>query len=434
MTENNSIRKQIFGLAAGFAAITIVIAVIACGVSLHFTFITELKYDRQALKNATERMEEHILEGSQTPFRTAEIIAESQTDQFGYMFAVLDKATGKRIVPEKMDRFDDYLQIDDNVKNFRKFRIDGKKYFTFYNDMKEMPLRVFYVSSYKFAFKMVDDTIFFFIICLLTILGIMLLITAKVILPKAEKEIRERHNVEQELEQASRLQKMAITRDFPKDARCDIFGRLKPAKEVGGDLYGCIEIDDNLYFIIGDVSDKGAQAAFVMFLLSSLAYPMFKSRQPLLKIAAELNNVLCDNPNYDMFCTSIIGRIDLTTGEMHYINAGHTRMMINGEFVDSKTNMPFGILRDYPFEEETINLPEGTMLLLYTDGVTEQRAKSRAFFGEEGLVRWWKSNCAEMDAHELCDSLIIDIEQWRGSEPQSDDMAIITAVFHKLKN
>lgn len=430
MRKQRTVRERIFHALAGFTWLVAIIAIITCLVSTTMNVHRELKYDRHMVENVRKAIEKKLNSGDPLPYQTTDIYENGAMAWTGNGLMVADKTDWHIISPQNAGFTYEEIGFEEGDDD-AFFRHDGKLYFAIYSDMTEYPQRVIYLSSFIYAYQLTFETTMMFLLSLLVVLGLVLLITWKVILPKVEKSLREKQNAELELEHAATLQKMAISRTFPQDLRCDVYGVLHTAREIGGDLYGCILKDNNLYFIIGDVSDKGAPAALVMFLLSSISYPLFKSGTPLTEHAKRLNNILCDNPNYDMFCTAILGCIDLNTREMHFINAGHTRMLIDGKYADAQTNMPLGIMSDYPYVEECITLPESATLMLYTDGVTEERSETRELFGEERLLSWFGSKGAGLGAEDLCGSLYAEVQAWRGKAEQNDDIAILAFKFKK---
>lgn len=426
------LKKMIFSSVKGLVGLVVLASIVACLISACINLKREIRFDYAPVIGLSNYIEEQLLKGNPDAFIDLHQYAYISNNLEAYIYAVIDKETGEDVYPKGINPA--YKNFDyEGSKQFRGkigehfyyARNNGILYFSMYSDMQNFPYRLIFTCPFSYAFSFAKNTIVIFFACLLLMLVIVLAYFRFKVLPSLGKSIHEQHMAELELSNAARIQHMAITRDFPVDPRCDVYGLLKPAREVGGDLYGCIIQDNHLYFIIGDVSDKGTSAAFVMFLLSSMAYPMFKEGRSMSEVAKELNNVLCDNPNYDMFCTAILGCINLETKMFRFINAGHTRMLLDGEFVDVEPNMPLGVIRDYPFEVESRTLPVGSTLLLYTDGVTEERSESRDFFGENGMLEWWKG-LGVCSAKEICESLDTKVDLWSGSSEQSDDRAILT--------
>lgn len=433
MNKEFDVRKRMFRALVAFSVLVFVVAVAASLISLVFSNRGEMRYDYDTLKQITQITEARIDADEPAPFERFELFTGKIEVFNSFIYAVIDKTTGEYVVPKDIDPWIKDFEYDNPAKvkggewPYYTAKHNGKKYFSMYVDMEKYPYRIIMTTSFNYAFLLVWDTMGIFFLSVLLLLVLILFIMWKVVLPKAELSFKDRNKAEVQLAQAAKLQNMAITRDFPTDPRIDVFGLLKTAREVGGDLYGCKIKDNKLFFIIGDVSDKGTPAAFVMFLLSSIVYPMVKSGNPPEGQIRALNSVLCDNPNYDMFCTGILGYIELDSREMHFINAGHTRMLINGELHEPIPNLPIGVIRDYPYQSETISLASGSSIVMYTDGVTEERsATTREFFGEQRLVDWWTSEGASLDARAACESLDATVEAWHAGAEQSDDRAILT--------
>ena len=261
-------------------------------------------------------------------------------------------------------------------------------------------------------------------IILLVIIALLLLVAWIWVIPAIERIVARRRSVEQTLSLARNIQQKAVTQKFPSDGRVDTFAILKPMYNVGGDIYGCQMEGNKLCFVIGDVSGKGIVASFMMFMVSSLVYPAFKRGQAPAEIASYLNELICDNSDYDMFCTLLLGTIDLDTREMEYCNAGHTRSLIDGEYLPQESNLVLGGFPGFQYKSQRIVLPHGSRLVFYTDGVTEARNRNKEFFGEERLQEW--ASLSYGNARQTCESLQERVSAFRDSAPQNDDIAIMT--------
>ena len=162
----------------------------------------------------------------------------------------------------------------------------------------------------------------------------------------------------------------------------------------------------------------------MMLMVSSLVYPAFKRGQSPSEIASYLNELICDNCEYDMFCTLLLGTIDMDTREMEYCNAGHTRSLLDQDFLPQISNFVLGGFSGFEYKSQKITLPHGSRLVFYTDGVTEARNKDKAFFGEDALLAWAKHDYG--NARQTCESLMSEVSAFRGDAPQNDDIAMMT--------
>lgn len=261
-------------------------------------------------------------------------------------------------------------------------------------------------------------------IILLFVVILLLLVAWFWVIPAIERIIQRQESAEQAISVARNVQKKAVTQSFPSDDRIDTNAILIPMYEVGGDIYGCQLIGNKLYYVIGDVSGKGIGASFLMFMVSSIIFPAFKKGHTPSQIASYLNELICGNSEYDMFCTLLLGAIDLDTMEMEYCNAGHTRSLLDKDFLPQITNFVLGGIPGFEFKSQKITLPHGSRLVFYTDGVTEARNQDRAFFGEKALLEWARRDYG--NARQTCESLMDKIRTFRGKAPQNDDIAILT--------
>lgn len=245
------------------------------------------------------------------------------------------------------------------------------------------------------------------------------------VLPYLRRLIRAREQAEDRLNRARELQQKAVTQVFPKDPRVDAYGVLQAMQEVGGDIYGCSLQGDRLDFSIGDVSGKGPAAALVMFLVSSFLHSRRKSEKDVAELTKECNSLLVDNKDYDFFCTLLLGSVDLNTREMTYCNAGHMRMLINGEYLAQPSQMVAGAFDPYPYTSERVTLPRGARILLYTDGVTDTKSAEGLYFGTDGLRAWASALDSSLTSREVCERLLAHLAAFRGKAPQNDDIAIL---------
>ena len=167
---------------------------------------------------------------------------------------------------------------------------------------------------------------------------------------------------------------------FPSSKKIEkyIFGRNTPAKDVSGDYYDYYQVNDNeIYFILGDVTGKGIKAGILMANASAVFRSLAKMNSSVSKTALYINNQVKDSSYQAMFITAILGRINLEKKEMEFVNMGHEPMMIldknfNFEYINS-TLPPMGLMSakdENFFKTSTMNISEKT-ILIYTDGVTE---------------------------------------------------------------
>lgn len=198
--------------------------------------------------------------------------------------------------------------------------------------------------------------------------------------------------MESELKIAHDIQMSMLPKTFPPYPErddIDIYGTLTPAKAVGGDLFDFYIRDNQLFFCIGDVSGKGIPASMFMAVARSLfrnisghvAYPE--------RIAYTLNNALTEGNETTMFVTLFTGVLDLATGHLCYCNAGHNAPLLVGRGVGElpcQPNLPLGILSEFQFEAQEVDLDPDTTIFLFTDGLNEAENACHEQFGDERIA------------------------------------------------
>ena len=202
-------------------------------------------------------------------------------------------------------------------------------------------------------------------------------------------------------------------------------GFSKPAKEVGGDFYDYYPIDDeNVAVIIGDASGKGVPAAIVAIITQSIIKQLFKTEKDPSKILFSLNNQLCENNPELMFITLWIGVYNKNTGVLTYSNAGHERPLIskngNIEFLEMDSGIVLGVMEDFDFKKGSIDVFDG--VLLYTDGITDEKNINDEFYGSKRLMEFFKDKKFD---EKIINELINDIEIFMGGEDKFDDMTVL---------
>ena len=220
---------------------------------------------------------------------------------------------------------------------------------------------------------------------------------------------------------------------FPDHKEFDLFGTMDPAKEVGGDLYDYLLLDDDhLMIVVGDVSGKGVPAALFMVIAKTLLETHSIQRLSPSEIFQTTNNELCKGNETGLFVTCWLGIITLSTGEMRFVNAGHPFPVLyhNGEFdfVKTKPNFVLGGMDGLPFTEHTITLEKGDRLLVYTDGVTEATDANEKLFGDDRLLAAMKGT-EKMTAPETCKALRKSIDEFVGDAEQFDDITMLQLIL-----
>lgn len=216
---------------------------------------------------------------------------------------------------------------------------------------------------------------------------------------------------------------------FPDRDDVDLFAKLIPAKEVGGDLYDFFIEGEKFYFMVGDVSGKGVPASLVMAVTCRLFRTIAAHFHTPADIIAALNDTLAENNESNMFCTAFLGILNLKTGVMQYCNAGHNAPVVihdsgKVEFMEVRPNLPLGLFGGFPYEGQECTLVKGESLFLYTDGVTEAESVTKALYSDEHLLEFLAERQGQASMKVVQD-VHHDIERHATGAEQSDDITMM---------
>lgn len=200
----------------------------------------------------------------------------------------------------------------------------------------------------------------------------------------------------EEMAMAADIQESSIPRVFPpftEERRMDVFASMQTARDVGGDFYDFFFVGPSrIMFLVADVSGKGIPAALYMMRAKATIKGIAQTGMPLAEVAARANEALSRDNDANMFVTAWIGELDLATGVVTYVNAGHNPPIAiapgaKSSFVRNLSGLMFGVMPGMKYEAHELRLRPGDMLYLYTDGITEQPDAKGELFGEERLLR-----------------------------------------------
>lgn len=212
---------------------------------------------------------------------------------------------------------------------------------------------------------------------------------------QSQKEHGQLEDLKADLSLAAEVQLAILPNEFPPfpdvASNVDIHATIKPAKDVGGDFYDFFRIDDDhLGFVMADVSGKGVPAALFMTMsYTLLRFTGTKSLTPVSTVS-ESNDMLSKESFDSMFVTVFYGVYCISTGEMLYVNAGHNPPYIikadgRVDVLPKSNNICMGVTEGFQYQESTLKLDKGDMLVTFTDGVTEACDPNNNLYGEERL-------------------------------------------------
>lgn len=235
--------------------------------------------------------------------------------------------------------------------------------------------------------------------------------------------------IEEELNFATDIQTNLLPKSNPQIDGFDIAGKSIPAKEVGGDYYDFISIDENKNAIcLGDISGKGLPAAMLMANLQATlrGQAIFSSSSG--ECLTRANKLLYRSTDRQKFATLFYGILDSPKDIFHFSNAGHDPPF----FIDSnkqvtrltKGGTVLGFMEEYQFEEDSIKLNTGDTVIIYSDGITEALNEQDEEFGEERLLAIIKDSIL-LKAVNIIEAVFDAVKAFVQDVPQSDDITIV---------
>lgn len=250
----------------------------------------------------------------------------------------------------------------------------------------------------------------------------------------AEKEKALLH-VQEELRLAYEIQSNLLPKEAPRLAGYDIAGKSIPAKEVGGDYFDFMTVEEQrLAFCLGDVSGKGLPAALLMANLQAAVRSQAMAGTSLTDCLERANSLLFRNTSPEKFATLFFGCLDASGHVLHYCNAGHIHPFLiktSGANRRLETGgMVLGCLDGIPFAEDETSLEKGDMLVVFSDGVSEAVNSAGEEFGESQLASLAAAN-SDLSAAALIENIFATVGEHARNQPQMDDMTMVVVKREK---
>lgn len=245
--------------------------------------------------------------------------------------------------------------------------------------------------------------------------------------------------VEQELALAARVQRNLLPSEPPATAGIEAVAFCQPAREVGGDYYDFVVLEDGtLAFAIGDVAGKGISAAMLMAAVqASLRSQLIEydaTRRAPARMLAAMNRLLSRNSAPEQFVTFFAGFVSADRRRFVYVNAGHNAPLLfhrNNGKASIERPVPLdrggpvlGVLRDVAYEEGSLELRHDDLLVAYTDGLSEAMNTADEEFTEEQLIQVVATN-PDWSAAAMASSIQASVRRWSAGAPQHDDITCV---------
>jgi sigma-B regulation protein RsbU (phosphoserine phosphatase) len=250
-------------------------------------------------------------------------------------------------------------------------------------------------------------------------------------LQAAQAAIIEKEKLEHELQIASEIQRGVLPEELPTYPGLDFGALMIPARQIGGDFYDFIPLDDqHIGVVVGDVCDKGVPAALFMTLTYSLLRAeAFRQSDPGVTLRAVNQNLLQINHS-NQFVTLLYGVLDCATRRFHYIRAGHpSPLVLDGGYrpveVPHGVGQPLGLFDNPRFDEQIIAIPPGGVLLIYSDGLSETVEDCKTAAALPELCSSLLSG-QNLTAQAICDRLWQTVGQSPDTFQVRDDFTVVS--------
>jgi sigma-B regulation protein RsbU (phosphoserine phosphatase) len=249
-------------------------------------------------------------------------------------------------------------------------------------------------------------------------------------LKAAQAELVEQERFKRELEIAAEVQRSILPTEFPDISGFEFAAYARPAREVGGDYYDLLPLDDDHFgLVMADVSGKSIHAALYMavtralFLAEAVAY-----RSPR-EAVHQIHDLLMTSSDSDMFVTAFYGVVNRRDLEMRYVRAGHDLPIHFRPQTDQLSLLQargrfLGSLEGLTLDEATLQFSRGDVLVCYSDGLTDAVSPDGDYYGMERLKRM-VARAGYESARILAEAIIADVDAFRAGTPQPDDLTLL---------
>jgi sigma-B regulation protein RsbU (phosphoserine phosphatase) len=249
-------------------------------------------------------------------------------------------------------------------------------------------------------------------------------------LKQAQTQLIIKEKLEHELLVARQVQASLLPQQVPQATSWTFAAHWEPAREVAGDFYDFIPDEDGqIGVVIADVADKGMPSALFMALSRSILRASMTQARDLPENLQQANRLICADSSDSMFVTVSYARLNMSTGMVDFLNAGHNPTLHYQAQTDqldwlSHTGMPLGIDAEAVFGQRSLCLTPGDFLLMYTDGVTDALDLQGQEFGTKRL---WQLvyDQRHTSALDIVDALKQALAEFVGETQPVDDITIV---------
>ncbi len=244
------------------------------------------------------------------------------------------------------------------------------------------------------------------------------------------RELLDRLDAEEDQRAAQRIQARLVPSALPGVPGIDLAGHYSPFRLIGGDFYDVVRVDETrLLVAMADVSGKGTGAALLTANLQALLRFAVSQEHPgLERVAAAMNAHLFRHMEPGRFVTMVLAEIDLRARRLRYVNAGHNPplgLTPDGWVLRLEgTGLPLGMLAGSTYASAEIEIPAGSALLFYTDGLSERPNPEHELFGEERILAVLRASSGK-PAKKVAEALLRDAQVFASGAAAEDDVALL---------
>jgi serine phosphatase RsbU (regulator of sigma subunit) len=247
------------------------------------------------------------------------------------------------------------------------------------------------------------------------------------------RDLTEKERIEGELSLARSIQQALLPQRLPELHAIQIAARSVPAKEVGGDYYDILELENGkILLALGDVSGKGMASALVMARTQSLLRSLARREDDLQELMSELNRGVCDGAHPGMFVSLFVALLDPKQRTLEYVNGGHDHpLLCRGDSIETLETggIVLGVFPDVNYLKDEIQIGKQACLLMYTDGLPETKDDNEMELGSEGLTVVLKKSATKNSAEVILDGVFAHAEAHANNRPAEDDRTAMVLVF-----
>jgi sigma-B regulation protein RsbU (phosphoserine phosphatase) len=244
---------------------------------------------------------------------------------------------------------------------------------------------------------------------------------------RLHREALEKQVMQRELELAATIQRDILPKSIPYIDHVQIAALSRPAKQVGGDYHAFFERENGVTMLVADVSGKSMPAALLVSALHAAVQLLVREGRELGDVATELNRHIHHWSAENKFVTFIIASIDREAETLEFVNAGHNPgYVLIGDKLDTLKShgLPIGMLAQSKYMTQTRPFPNGSTVVLYSDGITEAENEAEEEFGNDRLEKLLEPRAV---ASELRDRIAAAVDDFVGAAPQNDDQTLVIA-------